>query len=173
MQEPNQPDKFTYVALIHQIDNGIKRSYHESEVVDAIIKAISTHCSLAKLREILRVFFQEPNASELYQQLLTSFQHSKETAQQFLLLDARNNVMFASREEGAEVQYSEKLVQGAFLKAFETGLRGESILFNWRPSLRMKGITDEDLMHLVNEMATVQAERKIKIGSSVARVHIL
>ena len=44
--EPNQPDKLTYVALIHQIDNGIKRGYHESEVVDAIIKAISPHSSL-------------------------------------------------------------------------------------------------------------------------------
>ena len=66
--EPNQPDKLTYVALIHQIDNGIKRGYHESEVVNAIIKAISPHSSLrnyaltlqdrslAKLRKILRVF---------------------------------------------------------------------------------------------------------------------
>ena len=42
-----------------------------------------------------------------------------------------------------------------------------------RPSLRMRGITDEDLMRLVNEMATVQAERKMKIGSSAARVHML
>ena len=185
--EPNQPDKLTYVALIHQIDNGIKRGYHESEVVDAIIKAISPHSSLrnyvltlqdrslVKLRKILRVFFQEQNASELYQQLLTTFQHPKETAQQFLLriLDTRNKVMFASREEGTEVQYSEQLVQGAFLKAFEIGLRDESLLINMRPSLRMRGVTDEDLMRLVNEMATVQAERKMKIGSSAARIHML
>ena len=185
--ELNQPDKFTYVALIHQIENGIKRGYHESEAVGVIIKAISPHSSLrkyiltlqdrslAKLHKILRVFLQEQNASELYLKLLTTFQHPKETVQQFLLrnLDARNKIMFASGEEGTEAHVSEQPVQGSFLKAFETGLRDESLLINLCPSLRMKGITDEDLMDLVNEMATVQAERKMKIGSSAARVHML
>ena len=71
------------------------------------------------------------------------------------------------------MQYSEQLVQSAFLKAFETGLRDESLLINMCPSLRMRGIPDEDLMRLANEMATVQAERKMKIGSSAARVHML
>ena len=39
--EPNKPDKLTYVALINQIGNGIKRGCHESEVIDAIIKEIT------------------------------------------------------------------------------------------------------------------------------------
>ena len=81
--------------------------------------------------------------------------------------------MFASGEEGTKVHDSEQPVQGAFLKAFETGLRDESLLINLRQSLRMKGKTDEDLIRLVNEMTTVKAERRMNIGSSAARVHML
>ena len=67
--EPGQQDKLTCVALIHQIDLGLTKGYKESEVVEAVIKAISPHStlrnyvltlpdhSLAKLRKILCVFF--------------------------------------------------------------------------------------------------------------------
>ena len=76
--EAGQQDRLTYVALIHQIDLGLTKGYKESEVVEAVIKAISPHStlrnyvltlpdrSLAKLRKILRVFFQEKTSAELY-----------------------------------------------------------------------------------------------------------
>ena len=102
--EPGQTDKLTFVSLTHQIDSGLKRNYKESEIVDAVIRAISLHSSLRsyvetlndwslpKLRKILRVHYREKSASELYQHLATIFQQPKETAQQFLLraLDLRN-----------------------------------------------------------------------------------
>ncbi len=102
--EPGQTDKLTFVSLTHlKIDSGLKRSYKESEIVDAVIRAIYLHSSLRsyvetlndlslpKLRKILRVHYREKSASELYQHLATIFQQPKETAQQFLLraLDLR------------------------------------------------------------------------------------
>ena len=116
--EAGQTDKLTtFVSLTHQIDSGLKREYQESEIVDAVIRAISPHSSLRsyvealgdltlpKLRKILRVHYREKSASELYQQLATIFQQPKETAQQFLLraLDTRNKVGFASKESDCDV----------------------------------------------------------------------
>ena len=95
--EPGQVDKLTFVSLTHQIDSGIKRGYKETEIVDAVIRAISLHSSLRsyvetlkdlslpKLRKILRVHYREKSAPELYQNLATIFQEPKETPQQFLL----------------------------------------------------------------------------------------
>lgn len=176
--EPGQTDKLTFVSLTHQIDSGLKRNYQESEIVDAVIRAISLHSSLRsyvetlndlslpKLRKILRVHYREKSASELYQHLATIFQQPKETAQQFLLraLDLRNKVGFASKESECEVQYDEPLIQKTFMKSFETGLRDDILAANLRPILRTSGLTDEELMKHVNELASHQAERQNKLA---------
>ena len=181
--EPGQKDKLTYVSLIHQIDSGLERGYSDKDICDAVIKAISPHSSLRnyiltlpqrslkKLRSILRVFFQEKTAADLFQSMVTAIQDTKETAQQFLLrlLDARNRVFFASKEERVEAEYSTQLVEKSFLKAFESGLRDENLVTNLRPFLRTSRISDDELMKNVNELATKQHERKMKIGVTSER----
>ena len=52
--EPGQADKLTFVSLTHQIDSGIKRSYKETETIDALIRAISLHSSLRSYVETLK-----------------------------------------------------------------------------------------------------------------------
>ena len=154
--------------------------------MEGVVKAISPNSSLrsyiltlperslSKLRKILRVFFQEKNTSDLYQELLTTCQGPKETSQQFFmrLLDARNKVLFASKEEGSEEEYGTHLVQNAFLKALETGLRDENLLTNIRPLLRSQTSSDEDLMELVNELSSVQTQRRLKI-STQGKAHVV
>ena len=185
--ESGQQDKLTYVALIHQIDLGLTKGYKESEVVQAVIKAISPHStlrnyvltlpdrSLAKLRKILRVFFQEKTSAELYQDLVTMSQQPKESAQQFLLrlLDSRNKVLFASQEEGSQFEYSQKLVQNTFIKSLETGLRGEALVTNLRPTLQGTEVSDGSLMRIVNDLASKQAERKLKMASAAGQQRTL
>lgn len=95
IEEPGQFDKLTYVSLIHQIDSGLGKGYSEKDVADAVIKSISPHSSLrnyvltspdrslAKLRSILRVFFQENTAADFYQALVTTCQKPKKTANNF------------------------------------------------------------------------------------------
>ena len=185
--EAGQQDKLTYVALIHQIDLGLTTSYKESEVVEAVIKAISPHStlrnyvltlpdrSLAKLRKILRVFFQEKTSAELFQDLVTTCQQPKESAQQFLLrlLDSRNKVLFASQEEGSQFEYSQKLVRNTFIKSLETGLRDEALVTNLRPTLQGTEISDESLMRIVNDLASKQVERKLKMASAAGQQRTL
>lgn len=177
--EPGQADKLTFVSLSRQVDVGVKKGYRENEIIDAVVRAISPHSSLrsyveslpeltlAKLRKILRIHYREKTASELYHQLATTFQTPKETPQQFLLraLDIRNKVIFSSQEDDCEFNYGTPLIQNTFLKSFETGLRDDILTTNLRPILRSVGITDEDLMKQVNELASHQAERQTKLGA--------
>ena len=181
--EPGQADKLTYVSLIHQIESALEKGFTEKEIADGIIKSISPHSSLrnyiltlpdrslAKLRKFLRVFFQEKTAADLFQELVTTCQGPKESAQQFLLkiLDARNKVYFATQEENTQAEYSTTLVQKSFLKSFETGLRDENLVTNLRPLLRQDNISDEVLMQTVNELATKEAARKVKVGFAPER----
>ena len=176
--ELGQTDKLTFVSLTHQIDSGLKLNYKESEIVDAVIRAISLHSNLRsyvdtlndltlpKLRKILHVHYREKSASELYQHLAIIYQQPKETKQQFLLraLDLPNKVGFASKESECEVQYDEPLIQQTFMNSFETGLRDDILAANLRPILRISGLTDEELMKHVNELASHQAERQNKLA---------
>ena len=56
-------------------------------------------------------------------------QKPKEDVQQFLLrsMDARNRVIFASKEADTDFSYGGSLIQGTFLKALETGFRDEHL----------------------------------------------
>ena len=186
IREAGQQDKLTYVALIHQIDLGLTKSYKEPEVVEAVIKAISPHStlrnyvltlpdhSLAKLCKILRVFFQEKTTAELYQDLVTTCQQPKESAEQFLLrlLDSRNKVLFASQEKGSQFEYSQKLVQNTFIKSLETGLRDEALVTNLRPTLQGTELSDESLMRIVNDLAS-KPEQKLKTASAAGQQRTL
>ena len=51
--EPGQTEKFTLVSIMHHIDSGLKRGYKESEIVDAVIRAISSYSSLRSYVETL------------------------------------------------------------------------------------------------------------------------
>ena len=51
-----------------------------------------------------------------------------------------------------------------FHEVFETGLRDDVLVANLRPILRTSGLTDEELMKHVNELASHQAERQNKTG---------
>ena len=121
------------------------------------------------------MFFREKTSAELYQDSVTTCQQPKESAQQFLLrlLDSRNKVFFASEEEGSQFEYSHKFVQNTFIKSLETGLRDEALVTNLRPTLQGTEVSDESLMRIVNDLASKQAERKLKMASAAGQQRTL
>ena len=54
------------------------------------------------------------------------------------------------------------LVQHKILKAFETGIKDKGLAPNLCSMLHTHNASHEDLMHYVNNVASVQAERKSK-----------
>ena len=79
-------------------------------------------------------------------------------------MDLRNKVDFASQESDCEFNYGLSLIQKTFAKSFETGLCDDILASYLRATLRTPGLTDEELMKQVNEIAWQQAERNTKLA---------
>lgn len=72
--EKEQNDKLSYTNLLHQIDLGLQRGYLESEIVEAVVNAISPGLSISgmlemkngltliQLRRILKSYYKEEDA---------------------------------------------------------------------------------------------------------------
>lgn len=173
-----EKDKLSYVGLMRQIDSAVSKGYTESEIIDAVIRAIHSSSklkayleimsdiSLQKLRQLVRVHYQEKTATELYQELTTLVQETKETPQDFLLraLSLRERVNFASKADDS-MKYDPVLVRNLFVHSVETGLRDEIIRSKLRPVLHKSGFTDEELMESLNRIVSVEGERQLKMSS--------
>lgn len=174
--EPGQKEKLSFSSLAHQIENGLSRCYPEIEIVDAVIRAISPgsqlrsylegkpNLTLPTLRCILRSHFQEKSATELYKQLASEVQNSKETPQSFLMrvLDLRQKVLFASQESESGLQYDPVLVQRMCFHTLLTGFQNDSIRIDMQPLLQDPGTSDELLLEKLNVACANETERRNK-----------
>ena len=79
-------------------------------------------------------------------------------------MDQRNKGNFPSQESDCEFNYGLSLIQKTFAKSFETGLCDDILASYLRATLRTPGLTDEELMKQVNEIAWQQAERNTKLA---------
>ena len=152
--EGGQRDKLSYNNLLHQIESGLRKGHGESDVIEAVIRAISPDLklrdmleikhdlTLPQLKIILKGHYKEDDALDLYQKLITISQDPKESVQDFLFraieLKDRPLVLFKEREEhcGAE------LVKKKFLRSVSTGLLNDNIKFQIKPYLDNLEVTD-------------------------------
>ena len=56
-----------------------------------------------------------------------------------------------------------------FLKSLDMGLRDEGLVTNLGPHLHLAEVSDKELMKVVNELASKQAERKMKMAVSASQ----
>ncbi len=174
--EPGQRDKLTFSSLAHQIEHGLSRGVSELEIVDAVIRAIAPgmqlrsylegkpNLTLPVLRRILRAHYQERGATELYKQLTSEAQSSKDTPQSFLVrcLDLRQKILFASQEVESNLKYDPVLVQSMFLHTVLTGLQNDSIRSDLQPYLTKIDVSDELLFDKFNIACANETERQSK-----------
>ena len=173
-----QKENLSFMSLNRQIEEGLKRGYDEKEVIDGIIKCISSslplkdyieamrESGLETINKILRAHFQEKNASELYASLTNLVQNANEEPQNFLLraLNLREKVIFASKAENAKVKYEPAQCQSMFLHAVETGLISNTLRTRMRTHLQRLGVTDAELINELNIAVTEESERNLKLG---------
>ena len=74
-------------------------------------------------------------------------------------------VNFASQESDCESNHGLSLIQKTIVKSFETGLCDDISASNLRTTLRTPGLTDEELMKQVNELASQQDEHTTKLAT--------
>ena len=139
----------SFTSLIRQIEAGTEKGYDDREIIQAVIRSIIAGSSLrnylegrsklilSTLRGILRAYYREKTATELYTELCNLSQSSKESPQEFLLraLDIRQKLIFASKDEH---KYHPDLVQAMFLHSCMTGITSDNIRQEMRPILNDK-----------------------------------
>lgn len=89
-------DNLSYTSLMNQIEKGQRKGYSDSEVIEAVIRAVSPglplrdlleikrNLTLPILKTILRGHYKVDSFSELLHRLMTLSQDPKESAQNFL-----------------------------------------------------------------------------------------
>ena len=122
-------DGLSFVSLARQIKSGIKACYKETEIVEAVIRAVSPSLklrsylemiedlSLPRLRQIMKAHFKQKSATELYQELSVLHQQAGESPQDFLVraLNLKQQIIFVSDATDDPIKYEPSLVQALFL----------------------------------------------------------
>ena len=174
----NFKDGLSFVSLARQIESGIKACYKETEIVEAVIRAVSPSLklrsylemiedlSLSRLRQIMKAHFKQKSATELYQELSVLHQQAGESPQDFLVraLNLKQQIIFVSNATDGSIKYEPSLVQALFLHVLETGLQNEAVRAKSRPLLEVASVTDEQLMEKVNRIMAAEVEHQHKMG---------
>lgn len=174
--ESGQKDKLSYLSLVRQIEIGSEKGHAETEIIEAVIRAVSPGLPLRDMLEMkrgltlpalltfLRGHYKVDSATDLYHQLISLSQEPKETALNFVFraIQLKEKLLWKSENEDAEEHYSRTAIQRKFLRSIETGLLSDSLKFNILPELSNAKITDEELIEKVNEASRVENERQEK-----------
>lgn len=98
---------------------------------------------------------------ELYKQLTSEVQGSKETPQNFLIkaMDLRQKIFFASQEANSSLKYDPALVQSLFMHTVLTGLQNDNIKSDVQPYLLQTNTSDELLLEKLNIACANEKER--------------
>lgn len=125
---------------------------------------LKTDLTLAQLRTILKGHYKEDSSTDLYHRLINITQDSNESPQNFLFraTEVKERLLAASREPGADEQYSPELIQKKFLRAVGTGLVSDNVKHQIKNCLDDPTVTDDVLIAKTNEAASLEWERQQK-----------
>lgn len=179
--EAGQKEKLSYTSLSNQIESGLKKGYTETEIIEAVIRAVSPglhlrelleikrNLTLQSLKTILRGHYKVDSTSDLLHRLMNITQDPKESAQSFLFraIELREKLLRTSGDEEVDEQFSQELIQKKFLRSVETGLLSDSVKFQIKPHLCNPNITDEILIDRLGEAANLELERQNKLKKTV------
>lgn len=180
--EHGQREKLSYLSLVRQIEMGMEKGHSETEVVEAVIRAISPGLplrdmleikrglTLSKLLTILKGHYKVDSSTELYHQLLNVSQEPTETALNFVFraIELKEKLLWKAANEETDELYSRATIQRKFLRSIETGLLSDSIKYQLLPLLSDLSTTDEELIERVNEVSKLEHERLEKRRRSTA-----
>ena len=168
-----------YINLTSQVRDARSNGYSDAEIARAIKKAIApasyirtyfdtdSKSCLEKMMQMIRHFFNEKSASEIYNDLSMLCQKPDEKATEFILraLEQRQRVTAASQLEGN--LYSQKLIHETFTRTLKTGLRDVSVRNHIKQFLNGEPTADEELLMEVNKISLENEEVESKQKNAV------
>ncbi|KAI3353710.1 hypothetical protein L3Q82_004938 [Scortum barcoo] len=179
--EAGKKDKLSFTSLTNQIESGLKKGYSETDIIEAMIKAVSPglhfrdllevkrDLTLPTLRTILRGHYKVDSSSDLLHRLMNISQDTKESAQGFLYraIKLRQKLLWKLGDEDEGEEFSPDLIQRKFLRSLETGLLSEAVKFQLKPHLSNPRVMDEVLIEKINEASSLEKERQNKLRRNI------
>lgn len=176
VSESTSRETLSFSSLEHQIESGMRKGYPETEIVEAVVRAISpglklrsylegkADLTLTNLRQILRAHYAETDATVLYQQLTKAAQGTNETPLEFLIrvLDLRQKILFASERTQSSLKYNKELVQSQCFQSIMTGLSNDNVRAEMRIYLQDQNSSDELLLMKMQTAQYNESERALK-----------
>lgn len=174
--ERGQKEKLSYPSLIRQMEVGLEKGHSETEIVEAVVRAVTPGLPLRDMLEIkrgltlqslytiLKGHYKVDSTTALYHQLINISQEPKESVQNFIFraIELKEKLLWKA-EDGYDDRYSRDIIQRKFLRSIETGLTSDSLKFQIQPYLSNISTTDEELIEAVNEAAKLEGERQEKL----------
>ena len=176
------PEDMPFAEAMAQIQDGERKKYGDAEIVSGVLRSISSKTlrsylalikdvDLKKLKDVLRVHYQQKTATELYQDLIAMRQEleKKEEPSSFLMrcLKTREEIIFAAGNS-TDVQYTDEMVQGVFLRSLESGLQVDVV--NKIRQLTNKKVTDVELIEGVSQAESMLKMREQKTSKKSVKV---
>ena len=163
-----------YINLLSQVTDAQASGFKDEEIARSIKKSVAANSHLRtyfdsvvtmplkKMLSILRDFYQEKSASELFAELGQLCQNPTEKSTDFLLraMQTRQRTTSAANAEGNLYDY--KLVQGTFIRTLKTGFREESIRAQLTPFLDQNKPSDDSVLLREASLADLEFEEKLK-----------
>ena len=180
-------ENITYLNLLSQVADAKASNYSPDDICRAIRKSISGTSTLrtyfdtqltmdlSRMLGLLRDFYQERTASELFQELGRLLQQPGEGSTDFIFrgFELRQKVIMASQAEGGS--YNEGLVNETFRRSVRTGLTDANIRTRMDPLLDPRAaiqLSDEQLLSEVNVASAVSAETASKHKALTKKVTV-
>ncbi|XP_061817764.1 uncharacterized protein [Nerophis lumbriciformis] len=169
----------SYHGLCKQIDEGLKASYSEGEIIQGIFRIVrpgqfkdmlvnKDDLTLCELRSFLRSHLSGKSGSELFQELMSTRQLESESPQQFLyrMIGLKQKVLFASRQGNMDIEYEPRTVQNVFLRTILQGLlpKFSDIRTELKPMLSDYAVSDEALIRHVSQVCSEESERQRRLA---------
>ena len=170
--DPGEKGKLTYGSLLHQVNSGVARNFDETEIIDAVIRAITPgnatriylegrrDLTVNKMMRKMKNHFGEGDVSTVYKQMTNATQAQKQTPHQFItsMFAMRDRVLeLAQLKTNTKKQYREKLVQEEMQRGIYAGLRDAGIRQDLRQILRQPNLDDDDLL---DELQLAEASKR-------------
>ena len=163
--------------MLHQVNSGLDRGFEESDIISAVIKAITPgnqtriylegrrKLTLAKLMRTMKNHFGEGNVSTIYKQMTNATQGQKQTPNQFItsMFAMRDRVLeLAGHQRETKRQYRRKLVQQEMQRGIYAGLKDSGIRQDLKIMLRQPDVDDDDLLDELQIAEACKREHELR-----------
>ena len=178
-----EKDKLTFGGLCLQLKQAETKGIRETEIVLAVIRAMSPtlslrkmlevrkeDMSLSKLKKLLRAHFEEPRVSDIHKELQAISQFPGENTIEFVwrAYEMSARLQIASEDEGEEgtLNFSAEQIKRILHEAIDSGVQEENVRKELRKIMSVPNIEIDEISTRLQTVLIKEKTRAEKLGKT-------